>query len=145
MRREESGRMRVVLDVSSPTSSCHVEPDEKKLNGKNFSIIILAAISWRTLKKNTQTQSSKRLEGRCWGQVIRVTNVRVRPVPIASFPFTTQTRAARQKDKTTSQSYKVRKTHRWAEISRRICNTRYFSTFFSLSFGIPPSIWVLKN
>ena len=58
MRREESGGKCVVLDVSSPTSSYHVEPGEKKLNGKNFSITVLAAISSRTLKKNTQPQSS---------------------------------------------------------------------------------------
>ena len=54
MRREESGGKCVVLDVSSPTSSCHVEPDEKKPNGRKFSITILAAISSRTMKTNTK-------------------------------------------------------------------------------------------
>ena len=58
MRREESGRKCVVLDVSSPTSSCHVEPDEKKPNGRNFSTTILAAISSRTLKKKPQKTRS---------------------------------------------------------------------------------------
>ena len=70
MRREESGGKCVVLDVSSSISSCHVEPDEKKLNGKKISITVLAAISSRNLKKNTQNTEQQRLEGRCWGQVI---------------------------------------------------------------------------
>ena len=56
IRREKSGGKCVVLGVSSPTSSSHVEPDEKKLNGNNFLITILAAISSRTEKKNTNTE-----------------------------------------------------------------------------------------
>lgn len=58
MRREESGGKGVVLAVSTPTSSRHISPEEKKLNAKNFSITIFAAMSSRILK-NTGTRPKK--------------------------------------------------------------------------------------
>lgn len=45
--------------VAVPMSSRHVVPDEKKLNGKNFSTTILAAKSSRTLERKKRTQRAQ--------------------------------------------------------------------------------------
>ena len=71
MHREESGGKCVVLDVSSPTtSSCHVEPNEKKPHGKKLLDHYLGSINLATSEKNTQIQSSSDWKVGVGGQVI---------------------------------------------------------------------------
>lgn len=98
MRREERGGKCVVVDVSSPTSSCHVVPDEKKLNGKNFSTTNFAPMSSRTLEKQTHTndtQSTSNLKGGDGSRCEQPTSARDQ-ISIISLPFTAQTRGTRQ-------------------------------------------------
>ena len=111
VRREEKGESCVGLDVSSPTSSCHVEPDEKKLNGKNFSITILAALSSRTQKKKCTNTEQQRLEGRCRGEVnmsnqsARGTTYQLPPFPSLPRPGQRDKKAKRHRSPTKSANH----------------------------------------
>ena len=102
MRRGQSGGKCVVVDVSSPASSCHVVPDEKKLNnGKNFSTTNFAPMSSRILEKQTHTctQSSSNLKGGDGSRCEQPTSARDQ-ISSTSLPFTAQTRGTRQKKHT---------------------------------------------
>lgn len=55
-RRAERAGKAEVSAVSTPTSSDQAVPDEKNMNGRNFSTTILMAMSSRTLKKRARQQ-----------------------------------------------------------------------------------------
>ena len=106
MRRAESGGKCGVLDVSSRTSSCHVEPDEEKLNGRKTSITILAASSSRTLKKKHRGAAIGRKvlrAGNMSNQRARKTRYQLRPFPSLPRPGQRDKQAKRQRSPTKSR------------------------------------------